>query len=138
MELRPRAIRAATDFESLGAGTNQELTAQNWFESRRSRLNDEPRDERWSPFSEQALRQFWGTHKAASELSLEYIECGGTTCQIAVAGVDERAHAVLLGMLYDLRQEPWYEFGQTGTSAGNVGGRFMLIAELHRAQRADQ
>ena len=103
---------------------------QDFLASARSRLDAQPLDPSWSPFSEQAIQQFWGRHAQSALFTLEHIECRAMTCQIAVTGVDERAFGMLQNVIFDMRHEPWYEFGDIGISAGNVDGRFMVIAEM--------
>ena len=122
----------ADETTTLGDGTAAADAARRWYEESRSRFAAEPIDANWSYFSEQAIQQFIGSHPMAGEFTLEYVTCRTSGCQIGVSGADELAGMALTRLLYDMRQQTWYSFGQTGTSAGIVDGRRLTIAELRR------
>jgi hypothetical protein len=105
---------------------------QDWFTAKRQQLAEEPREISWSYFVEQAMSQFLTDHPAMSQFGVEYIECRTRTCQIGTEAYTEMAEPDWQRVLYDLRQQPWYEFGQVGTSSGLVNGRRMIITELQR------
>ena len=107
-------------------------TEQDWLTAKRQQLAEEPRDISWSYFVEQAMSQFLTDHPAMSQFGVEYIECRTTTCQIGTEAYTEMAEPDWQRVLYDLRQQPWYEFGQVGTSSGLVNGRRMIVTELQR------
>lgn len=93
---------------------------------------EESKDDSWAYFMEQAMLQFLMSHAAMHEFDLEYIECRTATCQIAVAGYDESTGPTWQRVMHDMRHQPWYEFGQVGSSSGEVEGRFVTITELRR------
>lgn len=110
----------------------QANTEQDWFTAERRQLAKEPRDISWSYFVEQAMSQFLTDHAAMSQFGVEYIECRTRTCQIGTEAYTEMAKPDWQRVLYDLRQQPWYEFGQVGTTSGMVDGRRMIVTELQR------
>ena len=104
----------------------------NWIEARRAALDSEPRDESWSYFTEQAVEQYLARHADISGFTVDFIECRSTICQIGVEGFNESTGPIWQQILLDMRQQPWYEFGQVGTSTGNVDGRLKTITEFKR------
>jgi len=115
--------------QSLPKSTEQQ---RSWFANRRAALVEEPRDQAWAYFMEQAILQFLTNHLSMREFSLAYIECRTTACQIGVSGYDESTEPTWQRVMYDMRQQPWYEFGQVASSSGQVEGRHMTITELQR------
>jgi hypothetical protein len=137
LEPAPQAVRD-TENSPRSVGSVQPdhsaATAQDrsFFTTHRARLLKEPKDQAWSYFMEQAILQFLTRHSAMPQFSLEYIECRTSSCQIAVAGHDESTAPTWQRVMYDMRQEPWYEFVETGTSSGPFAGRHMILADLRR------
>jgi hypothetical protein len=92
----------------------------------------EEKDSSWAYYMEQTLLQFLGSHPSAAQFSISRIECRTTKCQLQVVGYDESTLPVWQQVMYDIRQQPWSEFGQYGTSSGAVDGSFILIGTLWR------
>jgi hypothetical protein len=118
--------------QSTASGADSPSRQRSWVDDRHSELMEEPKEDSWAYFMEQAMLQFLANHPAMPEFTLEYIECRSITCQIRVAGYDESTGPTWQRVIYDMRQQPWYEFGQVGSSSAEVEGRFMTITELHR------
>lgn len=95
----------------------------------------QPDDAAWGPFMEQTLRQFLASHRAAPQFDILSIQCTSRLCEIRAVGFDESAEPVWSQVVYDIRQQPWAEFGQTGSSWGRVDGRFVVDAKLWRLSR---
>ncbi len=91
-----------------------------------------PDDPAWGPYMEQTLRQFLASHRNAPQFDVLSIKCISGLCEIRAVGFDESTEPVWQQVVYDIRQQPWAEFGQTGTSSGLTDGRFVLTARLFR------
>jgi len=111
------------------------MEERSWFAHRRSALMEEPKDDSWAYFMEQAILQFLSNHAAMPEFTLDFIECRSTRCQIGVVAYDENTWPTWQRVMYDMRQQPWYEFGEVGSTWGDVEGRNMAFTELHRLPR---
>ena len=113
---------------------NQSTRDEETGERRRVRdvLESEERDESWSYFMEQTLRMFIANHADASKFSVFHIECRTTMCEIQVIGFDESTSPDWSRVLYDMTLQPWYEFGQVGTTAGRYQGQLALLTRLTR------
>jgi hypothetical protein len=108
------------------------LAANEWYGRHKEELLEEPKDDAWAYTMELAIEQFLANHPDFPKFSIDYIECRSTLCQIAVAGYDESTNSDWSGVLYDMRVQSWYEFGQTGTGGSVVDGRYVLISKLYR------
>jgi hypothetical protein len=130
----PAQSQNVSSAETLPANPEDSTLAvsPNWIETRRAALADEPRDESWAYFTEQAVEQYLAQHPDISQFTVEYIECRSTVCQIGVEGFDESTGPTWQRILYDMRQQPWSEFGQVGSSSGSVEGRSKTITEFQR------
>ena len=117
-----------------GGSRSAESSKQHWTEHQRSILDTEPRDDAWSYFAEQSITQFLGSHSQGSEFDVEYVECRSTICQLKVTGYDDSTGPTWQKIMFDLRQEPWAEFGQHGNTWGDVKGRFVIIETMYRDQ----
>lgn len=113
------------------AETNVDPVAP-WPENRRAELQSEPKDDSWAYYMEQTLLQYLSAHPSIDQFDISSIECRTTKCQIEVFGFDESTVPVWQQVMYDIRQQSWNEFGQTGSGSGNVDGRLVIIATLHR------
>jgi len=132
-ESSPESVGSASSVSQSSSDQNESTEQQrSWFANRRAVLMEEPKDQAWAYFMEQAILQFLTNHSSMPEFSLEYIECRTTACQIGVAGHDESTGPTWQRVMYDMRQQSWYEFGQFGSSSGQVEGRHMTITELQR------
>lgn len=132
-ESSPASVGASSSASPSSSGQSKSTQQQrSWFAHHRAVLMEERKDEAWAYFMEQAIQQFLAKHPSMPEFSLEYIECRTTACQIGVAGYDESTGPTWQRVMYDMRQQSWYEFGQVGSSSGPVEGRHMTIAELKR------
>lgn len=108
------------------------LAANEWYGRHKEELLEEPKDDAWAYTMELAIEQFLANHPDSPKFSIDYVECRSTLCQIAVAGYDDSTNSVWSGVLYDMRVQSWYEFGQTGTGGSVVDGRYVLISKLYR------
>ena len=118
--------------EPLIAHNSNSDSVSHWPENLRERLAVEPKDESWAYYMEQALLHYLGSHSSAAQFDISSIECRSTTCQIEVIGYDESTGPVWQQVMYDIRQQPWSEFGQYGTSWGMIDERFVIVATLHK------
>jgi hypothetical protein len=105
---------------------------QDFFSAQRAALLEQPKDVSWAYYMERAMLQYLSNHGAMSQFSVDHIECRTTICQIGVEAYAESANPDWQRVIYDMRQEPWYEFGQVGSSSGAVDGRQMTVTTLHR------
>jgi hypothetical protein len=103
-----------------------------WPENLRAELQSEPKDDGWAYYMEQTLLQFLSGHPSIDQFDISSIECRTTKCQIEVFGFDESTVPVWQQVMYDIRQQPWSEFGQSGSSSGNVDGRLTIVGTFHR------
>ncbi len=103
-----------------------------WPENQRAKLALEAKDDSWAYYMEQTLLQFLAAHPSIDQFDISSVECRTTKCQIEVFGFDESTVPVWYQVMYDIRQQPWSEFGQTGTGSGNVDGRLLIVGTLHR------
>jgi hypothetical protein len=134
----PNANKAKTTVDDPSAPetpTTNENTVESslpWPANQWQRLDLEPKDNSWAYYMEQTLLQFLGGHPSTAQFDISRIECRTITCQLEVVGYDEGTVPVWQQVMYDIRQQPWSEFGQYGTSSGNVDGRLILIGTLLR------
>lgn len=133
--LRRRADDLSDADRSTADGKELPVEERSWFAHRRSALMEEPKDDSWAYFTEQAILQFLSNHAAMPEFTLDFIECRSTRCQIGVVAYDENTWPTWQRVMYDMRQQPWYEFGEVGSTWGDVEGRNMAFTELHRLPR---
>jgi hypothetical protein len=106
--------------------------ATSWPANQWQKFEREPKDSSWAYYMEQTLRQFLGSHPSAARFDISRIECRTTKCQLQVVGYDESTLPVWQQVMYDIRQQPWSEFGQYAASSGDVDGSFVLIGTLWR------
>ena len=103
-----------------------------WPANLRAELESEPKDDSWAYYMEQTLLQFLGSHPSMAQFDISNIECRTTKCLIEVTGYEESTVPVWQQVMYDIRQQPWSEFGQHGTSSGNIDGRVTIVGMLQR------
>jgi hypothetical protein len=103
-----------------------------WPTNQWKKLELESKDESWAYYMEQTLRQFLSSHPLAAQFDISRVECRMTICQVQVVGYDSSTGPVWQQVMYDIRQQPWSDFGQYGTSSGNIDGRFLLLGTLWR------
>jgi len=96
-------------------------------------LQSEPKDNSWGYFMDETITQFLGSYPTINEFDISYVECRTTLCQIQVTGYDESTGPTWNRIMFDLRQQPWAEFGEAGTSHFDVDGRFVILQTLRRA-----
>lgn len=106
--------------------------ALTWPTDQWQKFELEAKDSSWAYYMEQTLLQFLGSHPLAAQFNISRIECRTTKCQLQVVGYDESTLPAWQQVMYDIRQQPWSEFGQYGTSSGDVDGSFILIGTLWR------
>ncbi len=100
-------------------------------------LEAEPKDDSWAYYMEQAMLQYLSSHSAIAQFDISSIECRTTQWQIEVIGYDESTVPVWHQVMYDMRQQPWSEFSQYGSSSGMIDGRLMIVGTLYRVQDND-
>lgn len=103
-----------------------------WPEGAYDQIMQERKDESWAYYMEQAMLQFLAGHPSTAEFEITYIECRTTQCQLRVAGYAEGTGPTWSRIMYEMSEEPWYEFGQRGTSSGTREGEFVIIENLWR------
>lgn len=101
------------------------------------KLEDERRDHDWSYFMEQSIGLFLGSHSEIAHFDIARIECRTTMCEIQSFGVDENAGPRWGLIIHDLRNQPWSDFGQTGSSSSTIDGRLVIITHLRRVIKPD-
>jgi len=99
-------------------------------------LEAEEKDEGWSYFTEQALRLFISGHAEAKKFSIFHIECRSSMCEIQAVGFNDSTAPDWSRVLYDLEQQPWYDFGQVGTSFNDYQGQLAILTRLYRQTSA--
>lgn len=132
----PNAIIPEGSGPQTPVETTVDLVAP-WPENLRAELELEPKDDSWAYYMEQTLVQFLSTHPTIDQFDILSIECRTTKCQIEVSGFHESTVPVWQQVMYDIRQQPWSEFGQYGTSSGNVDGRLTIVGTLYRKPEPD-
>ena len=134
----PNASKAKATVDDPGApetpttDENKAESALPWPANQWQKLELEPKDNSWAYYMEQTLLQFLGSHPSTAQFDISRIECRTTKCLLEVVGYDESTVPVWQQVMYDIRQQPWSEFGQYGTSSGNVDGSLILIGTLWR------
>lgn len=98
----------------------------------RRELENDPRDYEWSYFMEQSIGQYLASHPEIMYFDIAGIECRSTICEIQSFGVDENAGPRWGLIVHDLRNQPWNDFGQTGSSSSTIDGRLVIITHLRR------
>lgn len=94
-------------------------------------LEAEPKDDSWAYYMEQTLLQHLAGTPGIEQFEISNIECRATMCEIQAIGFDESTGLVWAQILQSMRNQPWYEFVQTGSSSGSVGGRLAIISIMH-------
>jgi hypothetical protein len=108
-----------------------------WPGNQWQELELEPKDDSWGYYMEQTLLQFLGGHPSIAQFDISRIECRTTKCQVEIIGYDESTAPVWEQVMYDIRQQPWSEFGQYGSSSGNIDGNFVIVGTLLRVPRQE-
>ena len=103
--------------------------------SMHAKIEAEPEDDNWSYFMEQSLMLFVSQHRNSEMFSIFNIECRTTLCEIQVVGYDESTSPDWQRVLFDLRQQPWYDFGSVGTSHSDFQGQLAIVTHLTRRTR---
>jgi len=132
----PTAADQATP-EPLTASESRVELALPWPANLRKELELEPKDDSWAYYMEQTLLQFLSEHSSIAQFDISSIECRTTKCVIEVIGYDESTVPVWHQVMYDIRQQPWNEFGQYGISSGIVDGRLTIVGTLQRVTKED-
>jgi hypothetical protein len=125
--------QASDGLAEADATADRESTEDKWFANFRSKLNKEPRDNSWSYFTEQAILLFLSEHPSMKDFTLKFIECRSNTCQIGIEGYGEVTGPTWQRIMYDMRQQAWFDFAQSGTASNVVNGRFLVIADLRKS-----
>lgn len=131
-----RSQGPAADAEQ-GSNPNQDTSGSVVDTSPAARADrlKEPRDPSWSYYMEQTLRQYLASHARAAQFDFTSVDCRTTFCEVRAFGFDESTEPVWVQVMYDVKQQPWSEFGQYGTASGREGGRLVLIGTFHRLPR---
>lgn len=132
----PKTADQDTSVPPTANGGKVEAAAP-WPANLREELEVEPKDDSWAYYMEQTLLQFLSTHSSITQFDISRIECRTTKCLIEVTGYDESTVPVWQQVMYDIRQQPWNEFGQYGTSSGTVDGRVTIVGTLQRVVQED-
>ncbi|MGH8222641.1 MAG: hypothetical protein ACREQZ_06680 [Woeseiaceae bacterium] len=123
--------------ETSTAGGNAVDGPVPWPANQWQELELEPKDGSWAYYMEQTLLQFLGSHPSTAQFDVSRIECRTTMCQLEVVGYDASTEPVWQQVMYDIRQQPWSDFGKYGTSSGNVDGSLVLLGTLWRLPKQD-
>ena len=129
----PRATTQETT-EQPSTERSSAASASRWPSSLIADLEAEPKDDSWAYYMEQTMLQYLSSHSSIPKFDISRIECRTTKCQIEVIGYDESTVPVWTQVMYDIRQQPWSEFGEYGSSVGTVDGRLVIIGTFHRVQ----
>jgi hypothetical protein len=105
-----------------------------WPPSREER-DREPKDPGWSHYMEQTLGQYLAGHSRAAQFDFTSIDCRTTFCEIRAAPADESASPAWAQIMYDVRHQPWSDFGNSGSDEGTRDGRLMYRAVFERKPR---
>jgi hypothetical protein len=108
-----------------------------WPANQWQELELEPKDDSWGYYMEQTLLQFLGSHPSIAQFDISRVECRTTKCQVEVIGYDESTAPVWEQVMYDMRQQPWSEFGQYGSSSGTIGSSFVIVGTLWRVPKQE-
>jgi hypothetical protein len=130
-----RDTTPATDRETGHSQESSESSVETvapWPENLHATLELEPKDDSWAYYMEQTLLQFLGRHPSMAQFDIQSIECRTTKCLIEVTGYDESTVPVWQQVMYDIRQQPWSEFVQAGSSSGTIDGRVTIVGTLQR------
>lgn len=95
----------------------------------------EPIDQSWAHYMEQTLSQYLASHPKASQFDITSVNCRSSFCEVVAVGFDESTWPVWQQVMHDVKQQPWSEFGQIGSSLESREGRVILNATLHRLLR---
>lgn len=156
LEIKPAIIPDANPPDSVIPGiqepqiaatqdTTEQPTIENssadsvsqWPANLREDLEAEQKDDGWAYYMEQTLLQYLGSHSSIAQFDISRIECRTTKCQIEVIGYDESTVPVWQQVMYDIRHQPWSEFGQYGSSHGTVDDRLIIVGTLHKLREDD-
>ena len=113
-------------------GPDEQSTQNEWPESTRARVMDEPKDDAWAWNMEQAILQFLAAHGQSGNYEIARIECRTTACLIEVHPFTEAAAPAWPVVMYDMTQQPWYGFGEAANSTGEADGRLLIVQTLKR------
>lgn len=116
------------------ADADPEATAPS---NNRRELEAEPRDHEWSYFMEQSIGQYLAGHPESIYFDVAGIECRSSICEIQSFGVDENAGPRWGIVVHDLRNQPWNDFGQSGSSTSTIDGRLVILTHLRRGVERD-
>jgi hypothetical protein len=95
-------------------------------------LEAEEIDDSWSYFMKQSLQLFLSSHVEAIKFSIFHIECRTSMCEIQAVGFNDSTAPDWSRILYDMAQQPWYDFGQVGTSSNDYQGQLAILTRLYR------
>lgn len=86
---------------------------------------------------EQSIGQYLASHPESIHFDVAGIECRSTICEIQSFGVDENAGPRWGIIVHDLRNQPWNDFGQFGSSSSTIDGRLVILTHLRRVNEED-
>ena len=95
-------------------------------------LEAEAKDDSWAYYMEQSLQQFLAGHPDSPNFVISNIECRTTMCEIQAIGYDESTGPAWNAMLFDMRQQPWFDFSESGSSSSSIDGSMAIITTLRR------
>lgn len=109
-----------------------------WPGDQDSVIAAEPKDDSWAHHTELAILDFLSNRPNSTHFDILYVECRTTFCQIRVSGFDESTRPEWQQIVYDLRQQSWFDFNQQGNSSGWINGQFIIVQNLEKRVVGDQ
>lgn len=97
---------------------------------RHAALETEPREDAWAPFMEQAVQQSLATHPKIAAFDVLGVVCRSASCEIQVLGFGEGAGPEWSSILFDMRDQPWFEFEESASWSSSVEGGLALVSFL--------
>ena len=130
-----RDIAAGPRNSSATEPTSEELRPEiSTSNIARTERQKEAKELGWAYETEQLLRQFLATHKAASKFDIVLVDCRTTFCEIEAFGASEKAWFEWGLIILDLKVQPWNEFDSNGSSMDSRSDRPLIVTTLWRKQ----
>jgi hypothetical protein len=123
---------AAPNPDSAPETLDSEVSTSNVARAKRWK---EERDLAWAYGTEQAIRQYLATNKAASKFEVVLVECRTSFCEVQARGYADDAWPSWLLIMHDVTKQSWSEFGSTAGSAESREDGLMFIATFFRRQQ---
>lgn len=94
-------------------------------------------DVSWGYKMEQTLQQYFAGHDHAAKFEIVGLRCQAALCEIQAVAPNKAAVPAWQQILYDMRQQPWHEFRQTGGWSSTQNGGLKTLVTLHRVDSGD-